>query len=124
MYEQPSLEVSDDIAGLWVLTAESAKHEDLCHSVLGTVSKPCLSSVTSANLGVHLEQQCPPGHREKKGWSGVHTCKVPVFAHPASRTVPWPQTPEPVSAFLETGYEAGLSSVVSTSGRAGLVSAD
>lgn len=38
-------------------------------------------------------------------------------------TAPWPE-PDPVSAFLEPGCEIGLSFVVSTSGRAGLVSAD
>lgn len=60
------------------------------------------------------------------------SCKIPTSFHPIPpiltplipQTVPWPQTPDPVSAFLEPGCETGLSFVVSTSGRAGLVSAD
>lgn len=101
MCEQPPLEVSKE-------------------SVQCLRSRP--SSIASANLG-NTSGMPTDTHQQWKDRSLVHACKTPLLSPPAPRTAPWPE-PDPVSAFLEPGCEIGLSFVVSTSGRVGLVSAD
>lgn len=67
-----------------------------------------------------------PSHPPAEGGpgSGSPLQDTTVLLSPRFSTLYPGQAPEPVSAFLEPGCETGLSFVVSTSGGAGLVSAD